>query len=341
MSKLTGGPRAAINARSRLLVILIHPSNAQLQALGINAGNIGFNTLTMESDKFICVREKVGEQNQVIIIDMNDPQNLLRRPITADSAIMNPATKVIALKAGRQLQIFNIEMKAKIKAHVMADDVVFWKWISVNTVGIVTEKTVYHWSMEGDSQPIKQFDRNPNLVGSQIINYRVDSEEKWLLLIGISAQDGRVVGNMQLYSKDKGVSQPLEGHAAAFAEIKIDPAGPPTKLFTFAVRSAAAAKLHIVEIDHKEGQPVFQKRAVDVFFPPEAVNDFPVAMQISKKHDVIYLVTKFGFIHLYDLETGTCIFMNRISGDTIFVTAELESTSGIIGVNRKGQVCGL
>lgn len=38
------------------------------------------------------------------------------------------------------------------------------------------------------------------------------------------------------------------------------------------------------------------------------------------------------------METGTCIYMNRISGDTIFVTAPHEATSGIIGVNRKGQV---
>jgi clathrin heavy chain len=30
--------------------------------------------------------------------------------------------------------------------------------------------------------------------------------------------------------------------------------------------------------------------------------------------------------------------MNRISGETIFVTCEHEATSGIIGVNRKGQV---
>jgi clathrin heavy chain len=30
--------------------------------------------------------------------------------------------------------------------------------------------------------------------------------------------------------------------------------------------------------------------------------------------------------------------MNRISGETIFVTAEHEASSGIIGVNRKGQV---
>lgn len=52
----------------------------------------------MESDKFICVREKVGDNNQVVIIDMNDANNPIRRPITADSAIMNPASKVIALK---------------------------------------------------------------------------------------------------------------------------------------------------------------------------------------------------------------------------------------------------
>lgn len=71
---------------------------SQLQNLGINPANIGFSTLTMESDKFICVREKVGEQAQVVIIDMADPNNPIRRPISADSAIMNPASKVIALK---------------------------------------------------------------------------------------------------------------------------------------------------------------------------------------------------------------------------------------------------
>jgi clathrin heavy chain len=52
----------------------------------------------MESDKFICVREKVNETACVIIIDMADPQNPIKRPITADSAIMNPGSKVIALK---------------------------------------------------------------------------------------------------------------------------------------------------------------------------------------------------------------------------------------------------
>lgn len=62
----------------------------------------------MESDKFICVREKVGEQAQVVIVDMSDPMAPIRRPISAESAIMNPASKVIALK-GKPDSIFRKE----------------------------------------------------------------------------------------------------------------------------------------------------------------------------------------------------------------------------------------
>jgi len=39
------------------------------------------------------------------------------------------------------------------------------------------------------------------------------------LLIGISAQQNRVVGAMQLYSVERKVSQPIEGHAAAFMQV--------------------------------------------------------------------------------------------------------------------------
>lgn len=159
-----------------------------------------------------------------------------------------------------------------------------------------------------------------------------------MVVVGISQQQGRVAGAMQLYARDRGISQAIEGHAAAFGSLRLDGASSDTKIFTFAVRTANAAKLHIVEIDHQASNPVFQKKAVDVFFPAEAVNDFPVAMQISQKYSIIYLVTKYGFIHLYDLETAACIFMNRISSETIFITAPDETSTGLVGVNRKGQV---
>jgi clathrin heavy chain len=277
----------------------------QLTAVGINQSNITFNNLTMESDKFICVREKLGETNQVVILDMADPNNPTRRPISADSAIMNPASKVIALKAQKMLQIFNIEIKAKMKAHNMVEEVTFWKWISVNTIALVTEKAVYHWTMEGDLAPQKMFDRHPSLNGCQIINYRTDHKQNWLLLIGISAQQNRVVGFMQLYSVERKVSQPIEGHAASFTQFKMDGNAEPSTLFCFAVRTQQGGKLHIIEVGQPPaGNQAFPKKQVDVFFPPEAQNDFPVAMQVSTKYDVIYLITKYGYIHVYDIESG-------------------------------------
>ena len=93
-----------------------------------------------------------------------------------------------------------------------------------------------------------------------------------------------------------------------------------------------------MEIDHRGPDPPFMNKMVDVPFHPEATGDFPVGIQVSKKHGILYLVTKYGFVHLYDLESGTHIYMNQIFGETIFVTAPHEASHGIITINRKGQV---
>uniref|UniRef100_A0A8C1NXL0 Uncharacterized protein n=1 Tax=Cyprinus carpio TaxID=7962 RepID=A0A8C1NXL0_CYPCA len=76
----------------------------------IESGSISFSCLTMDSDRFICIREKVGEQNQVVIIDLSDPSNPICRVITADSGIMNPASKVIALKGADCVSLNQINL---------------------------------------------------------------------------------------------------------------------------------------------------------------------------------------------------------------------------------------
>ena len=91
----------------------------------------------------------------------------MRRPIKADSAIMHWHKKVIALKAqARTLQIFDLGNRAKIKSNVMDEDVLFWKWISVDTLGLITETAVYHWNVfdENQAAPQRMFDRNANLA---------------------------------------------------------------------------------------------------------------------------------------------------------------------------------
>lgn len=56
-------------------------------------------------------------------------------------------------------------------------------------------------------------------------------------------QQNRVVGAMQLYSVDRKVSQPIEGHAAAFGEFKVEGNANASTLFCFAVRSQAGGKV--------------------------------------------------------------------------------------------------
>ena len=56
----------------------------------------------------------------------------------------------------------------------------------------------------------------------------------------------------------------------------------PSTLFCFAVRNPQGGKLHIIEVGQPAtGNQAFTKKNVDVFFPPEAQGDFPVAMQVG------------------------------------------------------------
>ncbi|KAK9810517.1 hypothetical protein WJX72_012055 [[Myrmecia] bisecta] len=315
-----------------------------LPSIGINQQFISFTNVTMESDKFICIRE-TGAQNSVVIVDMASPMAPMKRPITADSALMNPVSKVIALKAtvqgaaGDNLQIFNLEMKSKMKSFQIAQPVVFWKWISPSKLGLVTASTVYHWDMNGSSDPEKVFDRAANLENTQIINYRVDPAEKWCVLVGIAPgapeRPQLVKGFMQLYSVEQKRSQALEAHAVAFSTLK------GSTVISFAQKTFAngvlTSKLHVIELGGAPGSPPL-KRQAELFFPPEFADDFPVAMQISEKYGLVYVITKLGLLFVYDLETATAVYRNRISPDPIFLTAVSPDTGGFYAINRRGQV---
>ena len=315
---------------------------ASLTQLGITQNSIGFATLTMESDKFICVRETVDGKNQVVILELSDVRNPKRWPITADSAIMHPKDQIIALKANTTLQIFNLQAKQKLKTTAMSDNVIFWKWIDEKMLALVTETSVYHWSISDESAPQKIFDRHGNLQGCQIINYRTSHDKKWLCLCGIKSENNRVVGAMQLYSVDRKVSQPIEGHTMGFGTLRLEGNKIDSKIFCFAVRNAAGqGKLHVVELDApaaNSGNSPFAKKQTDIGFSPEFPNDFPVSMQVSDKHKAVFMVTQKGFLYIFDLESGSMIYTNRITSETIFSTTYHHESGGILGINRSGQL---
>ena len=51
---------------------------------------------------------------------------------------------------------------------------------------------------------------------------------------------------MQLYSVERKVSQPIEGHAAAFTQFKLDGNKRPSTLFSVAVRGLQGGKVTIL-----------------------------------------------------------------------------------------------
>ncbi|CEF64357.1 Clathrin heavy chain [Strongyloides ratti] len=308
---------------------------------GVSPGTISFTNVTMESDKFIVCRDSINNEHQVIIFETGDPSKNFRRPIKAESAIMNPEKKVLALKCGKTLQIFDMENKAKLKTYQAPDEVIYWKWISPNTIGMVTETTVYHWSLEGTANPVKMFDRHTTLNGHQIINYAQNPDEKFLLLVGIAAKENRVTGQMQLYSIERKVSQAIEGHAGAFMKYKMEGNPDFSNLVAFSCRNASGGRLHILELGNPaSGNQPFQKKTVEIQFPTDAgiAGDFPISMQCSSKEGFVYTITKHGYVYVHEAESGLLISATRASTETFFISTLNETTNGIIGINRRGQV---
>ena len=76
------------------------------------------------------------------------------------------------------------------------------------------------------------------------------------------------------------------------------------------------------------------KRQAELFFPAEFADDFPVSLQISEKYGLIYVITKLGLLFVYDLETATAVYRNRISPDPIFLAANSDSTGGFYAISR-------
>lgn len=251
---------------------------------------------------------------------------------------------LILFSAGQTLQIFNLELRAKMKSHNMAAPVTYWRWISPNAIALVTATSVFHWSIEGDAAPVKIFDRNAGITdGTQVINYQVSGDGKWCLLCAISAgaTPGVINGAMQLYSIEKSVSQMLQGHCGVFSVIKVPGRDEPAQILCFEDKKPdQPPKLFIMEVGREKTAPggVFRVTPQNIPIAADAPNDFPVTMNASKSHGMVYMISKMGYLYLFDIFSGKAVYRARITTDTVFAATEHSASGGIIGITRKGQV---
>ncbi|XP_022191703.2 clathrin heavy chain [Nilaparvata lugens] len=314
--------------------------------IGIKTNSINFSSISMEDERYICVQEKNGEKRQLAIVDVQNRSEIMRQMINAEAMSLNAGCSIIILKltiegdlVHKKLQIIDFKTKILIKQFIMDTDIVFWKWISESVIALVTGSSVYHWSIDGDSDPVKIFDRHQIMKGDQIISYKADNILNWVLLIGLSCQNNRVVGTMQLYCVQVARSQIIEAHSACFTTFKMEGNQTPSNLICLASRQEQSGKLYIIETGQTPtGNAPFSKKTVDMTFISEHY-DFPVAIQPSSKYDFIFVITKYGYLHLFEVETAICIFVLNIPSDgTVFLTVPQNETGGILAINSKGKL---
>ena len=143
------------------------------------------------------------------------------------------------LTAQQNVQAFNMQTRQRLGAFKLPNGqaVSFWRFVADDTIAIVTGTSVLHWKVN-ENQPRKMFDRHDSLRGTQIISYQVSGDKKWLLVVGIKKGASGIEGKMQLYSVEKSVSQPLNGHAGVFAEVKLPGRSTNSQVFCFAEKKA-------------------------------------------------------------------------------------------------------
>jgi len=312
----------------------------------------------MESDKFITVCDSTGGSPQVFVIDLAAGNAVTKRPISAEAAIMNPASKVLALRAGTQLQIFTLEPRTKkVKSHTMTAPCEFWRWTSPTTIALVTPQSVFHWSIDGPEPPVKVVERHffslSAREGTQITGYEVSPDGKWCLLMGGS----QGAATMQLVSIEKGVSQKITGHAGCFHTLRRRGLGDPAPLVCFEEKKAGDSPAKLVVVDLRENtkttpggglvflsrsssRKLFSRATATIPVPADAPTDSPVAMMASPKHDLLYVLTREGYLYLFDLLSLKVVCRARVasSDTTVFAACPETTTGGILGMTRKGEL---
>jgi len=144
---------------------------------------------------------------------------------------------------------------------------------------------------------------------------------------------------MQLFFIEKRQQQILEGFAATFTDMPVTDANTyKNSLFCFCEKKAGenVQKLHIMEIGNPApNQPKFKKSA-DIQMQQDG--DFPVLMQDCPKYGVLFIITKFGFLYMYEVSSASLLFRQKITDQLCFVSTRNANTDGMIVVNRVGQI---
>ena len=103
------------------------------------------------------------------------------------------------------------------------------------------------------------------------------------------------------------MSQPLTGHAGAFATIKILGRDDPAQVLVFHEKKPEpqeGPKLFVMEVGRDPAKGAgFRLAPTPIPLAPDAAADFPVSLCVDQKDDLAFLMTKISYIYMFDTHT--------------------------------------
>ncbi|KAK7199875.1 clathrin heavy chain [Novymonas esmeraldas] len=309
---------------------------------GLRPGSVSFKNVTIESEKFVCVRDVQEDgQTSLVIVDLEKRESMRNNVKDAESCVMNPKSKILALRSGRNLQVFDVDASRRLKATLFHDDVLYWRWIDARTLGLVTASAVFHWSLDtaADDAPQLIFDRGADYDSSvQVLSYRTDEQKKWLVVTGVTRDpSGAMVGKALLHSVENRSSRVLDGHACCFISTATPTESRKCNIMCLAWNSPQqGGQVMIMEL------PTGAK--TDLSVPRRLYNmriqpgDFPVAMHASERHKLLTVATSRGSFALLDIFTGATLTEQQFTQAVVFRGADDDKTGGVVCVSNQGSV---
>jgi len=119
---------------------------------------------------------------------------------------------------------------------------------------------------------------------------------------------------MQLFFIEKRQQQILEGFAATFTDMPVtDATEHKNSLFCFCEKKAGenTQKVHIMEIGNPAAGQQKVKRSSDLQMQQEG--DFPVLMQDCPNYGVLFIITKMGFLFMYEISTAALLYRQKVT----------------------------
>ena len=324
---------------------------------------ITFNNIGLPSERCATICDgKTDGTGQLVSIDFKTGE-VNRRANKAEALLPHPTKNLTAVRAKAPenpnhttVHIYNMDTKEKLLTSTVPDQVKFWIWVNEKLLGVVGSKSLFHISIDGLSganlnvSAEKVGEREGVILGAnnpvQILNYSAEPNGKFLLVSGLSKKtenDGSfsIGGNIQLTSTVKNQSQFLEGYVSCFGTSKVHDEFTESVLFAYAEKSKLTGKITVSEIGQLADPSRKFKIFIEMAYPEGSEADFPVYMTIEEKLGLIFLVTKFGLLFVFEISEGALILRSRISENQILTGCQMLGSKGILAVSKAGNIISL